>query len=232
MKRFLVAMSVLALASMAGAVSQDRVDDSGDQVDLTTVVSQTQSGRLQADSSGRPGTVMDGTKVLAKFVYDQQGRLSEISTNGGARLFQYSDNTLRPTSAWISKAGSAQPWRAPNGLTEANILDTIAAFNQAPMQTLKRVNALIETTMLSALSAEMRQMYRSFGAQKALTDFDLLLCETPFSCFACLALCNTVGRSRRADCAVYQDVPGQEGAYIDCMNDAARIELACGFTCL
>lgn len=232
MKSFIVAIGAFAVASLASAVAQDRIEDSINQADLTTIVSQTQSGRLQADSSGRPGVIMDGSEVVGRFTYDLHGRLTQITTTGGSRIFQYADNSLRPSAAWVSKAGGVQPWRAPNGLNETNILDTIGAFNQAPMQTMKRVHGLVETTMLSALSAEMQEMYRNFGAQKALTDFDLLVCETPFSCLACLALCNTVGRSRRADCSVYQNVPGHEQTYIDYMNDAARMELACGFTCL
>ncbi len=166
MKRFLIAIGTLALASVASAsaVSQDSADEL-DRVDQTTIVSQTQSGRLQVDSNGRPSTLMDGSKLMGQFVYDSLGRLSEIRTVGGSRIFQYGDESMRPAAAWVSKSGGTQPWRSA-GISEAGILDTIAAFNQAPLQVMTRVHALVETTMLSALSAEMQQMYRKFGAQK------------------------------------------------------------------
>jgi YD repeat-containing protein len=211
-----------------------------DTNDPLALLSETQSARLTMDGSGRPHLLVRGSAVVGQFSYDGLGRVVTITTTVGSRTFQYNFSSKRPISAWISKAGSTQPWRMSNGLTEANILDTIATFNEAPQQALQRVRVLVEATMLSALSESAQQLYKNFGSQKTLSIFDVLICETPFSCFACLGLCNRVADRAKRACDVYRQSitpggvydAGAEAQYIECMNSAAQLELFCGLTCL
>ena len=210
-----------------------------DMNDPVVQLSETQSARLLVDGAGRPYQLVRGSAVVGQFFYDNLGRVTEITTPIGARVFQYDASSKRPISAWVSKGGSTQPWRMSDGQSEAKVLDAMATFNEAPMQVLSRVREQIEATMLSTLSESARQLYKKFGNQKARSQFDLLVCETPFSCFACLGLCDRLADRAKSACDAYRQnsspgVPsnGSEAQYIECMNSAAQLELFCGLTCL
>lgn len=231
-QRTLCVMSLVFSLLASAATIQPNDAAEVDLNDPVVLLSETQSARLLLDSSDRPYQLVRGSAVVGQFFYDNLGRVTEISTPIGSRIFQYDASSKRPVSAWVSKSGSTQPWRMSNGLSESTILDTIATFNDAPLKVLQRVRALVETTMLGTLSESARQLYKNFGSQKARSAFDLLLCETPFTCFACIAFCNRVGDRHRSSCSAYQNVPNAEAQYLDCMQQAGQMELACGLTCL